>query len=186
MFQTKVVEKIKTHILCSLTFCRKLCRLWDNVEKYSTARQATDDNITRRMRFACWITKVTDIHSKYVILIAFPRQQWLRERALMLRLYVHCLLLNMGFFCFKHMSSSMARIFWCFRKVAKNDECFVIPVCLYLHMVNLALDLENSCQMLCCLFGCFLHLSRKIKSGENPTKIRHLTGRPTHKHYLSP
>jgi len=33
MFQTKVVEKIKTHILCSVTFFRKSCRLWDNVEK---------------------------------------------------------------------------------------------------------------------------------------------------------
>ena len=34
MFQTKVVEKIKIHILCSITFFfRKSRRLWDNVEK---------------------------------------------------------------------------------------------------------------------------------------------------------
>jgi hypothetical protein len=33
MFQTKVVGKIKTHILCSVTFFRKSCRLWDNGEK---------------------------------------------------------------------------------------------------------------------------------------------------------
>jgi hypothetical protein len=39
MFRTKVVEKIKTHILCSVTLFRKSCRLWDNVEKYGTARQ---------------------------------------------------------------------------------------------------------------------------------------------------
>jgi hypothetical protein len=45
MFQTKVVEKIKTHILYSVTCFRKSCRLWDNVEKYGTARQTTDDNI---------------------------------------------------------------------------------------------------------------------------------------------
>ena len=25
-----------------------------------------------RMRFACWVTKTTDTHSEYVILIAFP------------------------------------------------------------------------------------------------------------------
>jgi hypothetical protein len=81
MFQTKVVEKIKTHILCSINFSPKSCRLCDNVEKYGTARQATNNNIIRRMRFACWITKATDTHSEYVILIAFPRQQWLRERA---------------------------------------------------------------------------------------------------------
>jgi hypothetical protein len=51
------------------------------VEKYGTARQATDGNIIRGMRFACWITKATEAHSQYVILIAFPRQKWLRERA---------------------------------------------------------------------------------------------------------
>jgi hypothetical protein len=33
MFQTKVVEKIKTHILYSVTFSRKSYRLWDNVGK---------------------------------------------------------------------------------------------------------------------------------------------------------
>jgi hypothetical protein len=55
------------------------------VEKHSTTRQATDDNVIWRMRFACWITKATDIHSEYVILIAFPRQQWLHESASMLR-----------------------------------------------------------------------------------------------------
>jgi len=37
------------------------------------------------MRTACWITKATDIYSEKVILIGFPLQQWLRERAIMLR-----------------------------------------------------------------------------------------------------
>ena len=46
MFQTKVVQKIKTHILCSVTFSLKSCRLWDNVEKKNyTTGQATDDNM---------------------------------------------------------------------------------------------------------------------------------------------
>ena len=61
------------------------------MEKYGTAGQATDHNIIRCMRFACWITKATDTHIDYVIIIAFPRQQWLYERATMLRLYVRCL-----------------------------------------------------------------------------------------------
>jgi hypothetical protein len=56
------------------------------VEKYGRAGQATDDNIIRRMRFEYWVTKSTDTHSEYIILIAFPLQQWLRERASMLRL----------------------------------------------------------------------------------------------------
>ena len=45
----------------------------------------TDDNIIRRMRFACWIIKATDTHSEYVMHIDFPRQQWLRECTSMLR-----------------------------------------------------------------------------------------------------
>ena len=78
----------------SVTFFRKSYRLSDNVEKYGTARQATDDNIIRRMRFACWITKATDTHSEYVILIAFPRQQWLCKRASMLcYTYIACLVI---------------------------------------------------------------------------------------------
>jgi len=46
MFQTKVAEKIKTNILCSVNFfVRKSCRLWDNVEKICRAWQATDHNM---------------------------------------------------------------------------------------------------------------------------------------------
>jgi len=44
MGQTKVVEEIKTHVLCSVTFFfffRKSCRLWRNVEKYCRAGRAT-------------------------------------------------------------------------------------------------------------------------------------------------
>ena len=33
MFQTKAVEKIKSHILYSLQFSRNSCRVWDNVGK---------------------------------------------------------------------------------------------------------------------------------------------------------
>jgi acetone carboxylase gamma subunit len=40
-------------------FFRKSCRLWDNAEKYGTAGQATDDNVIRRMRFACWTCRRT-------------------------------------------------------------------------------------------------------------------------------
>ena len=54
-------------------------------KKYDRARQATDDDIIRRMRFACWITEVTDTHSEYVILIPCLRQKWLRESSWILR-----------------------------------------------------------------------------------------------------
>jgi hypothetical protein len=62
------------------------------VEKRNSTRGATDDNIIRRKRIACCITKATDIHSEYEIIIAFRQQQWLCEGASMLRyMYIACL-----------------------------------------------------------------------------------------------
>ena len=58
------------------------------MEKCYVTGQATYDSIMRRMRFARWITNATNTHSEYVILIAFSRQQWLRERVIVLR-YTH-------------------------------------------------------------------------------------------------
>ena len=37
IFQIKIVQKIKTHILCWV------CPLWDNVEKYGGAREEKDN-----------------------------------------------------------------------------------------------------------------------------------------------
>ena len=58
------------------------------MEKCRRVRQATCINILRRMRIASRIIKVihTHIHPEYMILIAFHRQQWLRERPSVLRL----------------------------------------------------------------------------------------------------
>jgi hypothetical protein len=54
-FADEVVEKIKMHISCSVTFFRKSCRLRDNVENYGIAWQATDDNIAHA--HCCCISK---------------------------------------------------------------------------------------------------------------------------------
>ena len=65
------------------------------METYGRARKATDENIMWRMRFACCIMDATDTHSAYVILIAFPWQQWLRDRTSMLRYtYIACLVIT--------------------------------------------------------------------------------------------
>jgi hypothetical protein len=45
MFQTKVVDKIKTYMLRSITCFLKWCLLWDNVETYGRTGQATEDNM---------------------------------------------------------------------------------------------------------------------------------------------
>ena len=87
----KRCKEIKTHVLCLVTFFPENRAVCEYVEKYGRARQAIDDNIIQRMRFACWIPKAADTPSEYVILIAFPPQQWLLKLASFLRLYVYCL-----------------------------------------------------------------------------------------------
>ena len=89
MFQTRVVEKI-THILCvqehSLDNLAIYEKMW---KKKNTVEPRKPQIIIWRVRFARWIPKATNTHSEYVILIAFQRQQWLRERASVLHLYLH-------------------------------------------------------------------------------------------------
>jgi len=80
MFRTKVVEKIEMHTLHSIIYSENHA-----VEKYGRNKQATDENVTQRMRFIWWITKATDTHSEYVIHIAFPEQKLSRERYSILR-----------------------------------------------------------------------------------------------------
>jgi hypothetical protein len=61
MFQTRVVEKIKTRVLYSAKPPPPPNRaVYENVEKYGGASHATDGNVIRQMRTACWISKVTD------------------------------------------------------------------------------------------------------------------------------
>jgi len=45
MFQKKVVEKIETSILFSMTSFLKSCLLCDSVEKYYRAKQTTNNNM---------------------------------------------------------------------------------------------------------------------------------------------
>ena len=74
------------NILCSITFKKKKSHaVYKTVEKCGRAGQIKDDNLTPRMRFACWVRNATLTHSEYVILIAFPRRQSLCERTGVLR-----------------------------------------------------------------------------------------------------
>jgi hypothetical protein len=80
-----------THFMVKNVF-RKSCRLWDNVENFDTARQAADYSLIQRMRIVCWVPRATNTHSEYVMLLAFPSSQRLRERASELRYtYIVCL-----------------------------------------------------------------------------------------------
>jgi hypothetical protein len=92
MFQTKFVEKIKTHILCSVIFFFEnpaVCEVvWENIVERGRPQ------VTKwRKHMAWWIPKTTSTHSEYVKLIALSLQ-WLDEIASMLRhTYVACIFL---------------------------------------------------------------------------------------------
>ena len=70
MFETKVVQKIKTHILRSIPFYSENRAvyeiMWENIVERGRPQMTI-----WRMRVDCWITRATDIHLEYVILNAF-------------------------------------------------------------------------------------------------------------------
>ena len=90
MFQIKAVGKIKTRFLFS-NFFRISCRLGVNVEKCGGTREATDKNIVRHMRFACWTTKATDRNSEYVIRNGFSTATMVMGKRCDVTLYLRCL-----------------------------------------------------------------------------------------------
>jgi hypothetical protein len=95
MFQTKVAQKIKTHILCSVAFIFFENPAVHEIRWKNDLEPGGAQMTIWRMPFASWITKTTNTHSEYVILIAFPLQQRLQQRASLLRYtYIDCLAYN--------------------------------------------------------------------------------------------
>ena len=79
------LEKIKTRILFSVKFFPKNPVVYNIIyKKMCTSGGATDENIIRLMRFACWTTKTKNTHSEYVRLIGFPWKIWLLDCASLL------------------------------------------------------------------------------------------------------
>ena len=85
MLQTKFVQKIKTHILCSITFFFFENRAVYEIVWENGAERGSPQMAIWRMRFASWIPDATDTHREHVILAAFPLQQWLHEQTSTLR-----------------------------------------------------------------------------------------------------
>jgi hypothetical protein len=75
---------INTHFMFNNIFFFENRAIYEIMWKNIVQRDRPQMTIWR-MRIACWIPKATNTHSQYVILIAFPLQQWLHERTSMLR-----------------------------------------------------------------------------------------------------
>jgi hypothetical protein len=85
----KVVQETKTHhILFSVTFFRKLCRLSDNVGKYCRAGQATDNNMAHAH---CMLDNYSYKHPLSICNIhCIATKTMVAGRRLNVTLYVHC------------------------------------------------------------------------------------------------
>jgi len=82
-FRQNLYRKSK-HILCSIIVSSLNPAVCDIMrQKSGTARQDTDDNAMRCMRFACCVAKATNTHWEYVmrVLMALLQQEWFRESA---------------------------------------------------------------------------------------------------------
>jgi hypothetical protein len=92
-FSNNICREIQnTHFMFN-NFFPENCTVYEIMCKtYGRGGQDTGDNIIRHVRFLCWITKARNANSEYVMLVAFPRQQLLRERASVLcYMYITCL-----------------------------------------------------------------------------------------------
>ena len=87
-FWTKVVEKTKTDLSYSITFLRKSCPLWDNVEKSCKGGHARDDNMTHAH---CMLDKAINTHSRGMQYYSSYTATTVARLRLNVTLYVHCL-----------------------------------------------------------------------------------------------
>ena len=85
----KVVEQVKTHILFNTLF-QKLCHLWDNVEKYWRAREATDDNMAHA-HFTLCTYGYRQTLSEHITLITFLQQKRSHKHTMFHYTYIACL-----------------------------------------------------------------------------------------------
>ena len=158
MFQTKFVENIKTHILCSFFF--KSCRLWDNVEKNMVERGRSQMTVWR-MRITCWISKAIDIHSDYVIRIAFLLYKCIHERVVPFNSYVWLPFVGQ---LYEEITRHPAYVYSNIEVRSCNNYCSLKAISItYSEFVFLALGIHHAVRRVVIygLLGCtiFFHIS---------------------------
>ena len=90
LFQKSCKENQNTHFMFNIYFFRKSCRVWDNVEKCGRAGEATGDS-NDPMCIVYWITKATDTHSEYYLLLFHNNNCYAKELQCFLDTYIACL-----------------------------------------------------------------------------------------------
>ena len=141
----KIEDKIKTHILCSVTLPenRPVCEImWKNTVEPGRPQMTSQQDEWELHTGWVWL----DTHSKCILLIAFPRQELFLERATVLPWQVRRLLsVGIDFFINLHPP-------W------QSCHVFSLPVTLRTTMFKI----KNFC-MLITLHLCVLYESQNIQ-----------------------
>jgi endonuclease/exonuclease/phosphatase (EEP) superfamily protein YafD len=85
--ERKVVENEKTHFVFKKSPLHP-----ENRSTFDELKWKNISELVRPQKTIQWKNTATNTHSEYVTFIAFPLQQWLCERASMLRLYARRLI----------------------------------------------------------------------------------------------
>ena len=103
MFQTKISQKIKTYILCSVYFFFSENRAVYEIIWKTIVEPDRPQMTIWRMRISFWIPNATNIHSEYVILIDFycnngctnsPQRYFIRTLFVLFIIFPKCALLQ--------------------------------------------------------------------------------------------
>jgi hypothetical protein len=119
MFQTKVIKKIKTHILCSKHLFGKSCHLWDNVEKFCRGGQATYENMAHK--HCVMDTKVYKHTLKMCNNSWCPTATMVARKRLGIMVNVHCLLYD----CFSSEKLSLNEMKWNAVLLRCDSACWI-------------------------------------------------------------
>jgi len=98
------------------------------VGRHGTAGEATDDDTSRRMCIICWMTEVTDTHSKYIIITDLRCNNGYAEEPQCYVIHMHSTFLVRCVYC------PFTWIFW-------ERECFkTLNTTLYMRKSNSKTD----------------------------------------------
>ena len=111
MFQTKAVEKIKTHVLCSVTFFENRSiyeKMWKDIVERGRPQMTI-----WRIRFTFWVPKATHAHTQVVQYSFLFHCNMVARTRHKITLHVHCLsclILYFNYSFILHFCNEMLKI----------------------------------------------------------------------------
>ena len=146
-----------------------MCRLWENVEEYSTANRPQLTMLS--MRIACWIPKATNTHSEYVRLLFYSNNRCTNTPQCYVKRTVPVL-------------SALVRVCACVCVCARARVCVCVCVCNRRRYVTTVQTCQRSMHFLCSVkqplkFSALRHFWTDMRSAISKFNERYLSSRLT-------